>query len=113
MKQGKLYGVSVGPGDPELMTLKAVRAIQEADVLAVPNIGHKRQTALSIAEEYTDGKLQIRPCRPADCPAECRRAQPDGLICCRIGGQVLRVDAVRVDCESADRGPVCVQIFTV
>ena len=59
---GKLYGVSVGPGDPELLTLKAVRAIEEADVVAVPNIGHKRQTAYEIAEAYLDGKELL------DCP---------------------------------------------
>ncbi|MFK4770307.1 precorrin-2 C(20)-methyltransferase [Rhizobium sp. ZW T2_16] len=32
--KGKLTGVGTGPGDPELMTLKAVRAINEADVVA-------------------------------------------------------------------------------
>lgn len=31
---GRLYGVGTGPGDPELLTVKAVRAIGEADVLA-------------------------------------------------------------------------------
>ena len=31
---GKLLGVGVGPGDPELMTLKAMRALGEADVVA-------------------------------------------------------------------------------
>lgn len=31
---GKLWGVGTGPGDPELMTLKAVRALAEADVVA-------------------------------------------------------------------------------
>ena len=56
MAKGKLYGVSVGPGDPELLTLRAIRTIREADVIAVPNIGHKRQTAFTIAEEYLEGK---------------------------------------------------------
>ena len=34
--QGIYTGVGVGPGDPELMTLKAVRAVRECDVIAVP-----------------------------------------------------------------------------
>ena len=33
---GRLYGVGVGPGDPELMTLKACRVIEECPVAAVP-----------------------------------------------------------------------------
>ena len=32
MAKGKLTGVGVGPGDPELLTLKAVRILREADV---------------------------------------------------------------------------------
>jgi len=61
MSKGMLYGVSVGPGDPELLTVKAIRVIQESDVIAVPNIGHKRQTAYTIAEAYLDGK-QLLEC---------------------------------------------------
>ena len=33
---GTLYGVSVGPGDPELLTLKAARIIRQCPVIAVP-----------------------------------------------------------------------------
>lgn len=37
MKQaGKFYGIGVGPGDPELMTLKAVRTIRDCDVIVLP-----------------------------------------------------------------------------
>ena len=34
--KGIAYGVGVGPGDPEYMTLKAVRLIRENRVIAVP-----------------------------------------------------------------------------
>jgi precorrin-2/cobalt-factor-2 C20-methyltransferase len=34
MSAGRLIGVGVGPGDPELLTLKAIRALEEADVIA-------------------------------------------------------------------------------
>ena len=34
--KGTVYGVGVGPGDPELMTLKAVRLIRENEIIAVP-----------------------------------------------------------------------------
>lgn len=33
---GILYGVGVGPGDPELMTIKAVRVIRECEVIGIP-----------------------------------------------------------------------------
>lgn len=46
---GKLYGVGVGPGDPELMTIKAVRIIKEADVIAVPGKEKESCVAYTIA----------------------------------------------------------------
>ena len=64
MAKGKLYGVSVGPGDPELLTLKAVRTITEADVVAIPDIGHKRRTAYAIAETYLEGKETLECSTP-------------------------------------------------
>lgn len=49
MSVGKLIGVGVGPGDPELMTLKAMRALREADVIAhfakAGNASHARAIA--------------------------------------------------------------------
>ncbi|MEE9615079.1 MAG: precorrin-2 C(20)-methyltransferase [Thermodesulfobacteriota bacterium] len=38
-KLGTLWGVGIGPGDPELLTLKAVRVIEAAGVVAVPTSG--------------------------------------------------------------------------
>ena len=49
MGKGILYGVGVGPGDPELMTVKAVRAALAADLIAVPHREAARCTALKIA----------------------------------------------------------------
>ena len=37
MSKGVCYGVSAGPGDPELLTLKAVKIIKEADVIFLPS----------------------------------------------------------------------------
>lgn len=50
-KTGKLYGLGVGPGDPELMTLKAVRLIRECQVVAIPASGQDTNAAFKIAEE--------------------------------------------------------------
>ncbi len=36
MKIGTLYGISVGPGDPELITIKGLRSLQQAPVVAFP-----------------------------------------------------------------------------
>lgn len=47
---GKLIGIGVGPGDPELMTFKALKAIKECDVLAVPDADKGTSTAYRIVE---------------------------------------------------------------
>ncbi|MEU6944139.1 precorrin-3B C(17)-methyltransferase [Streptomyces sp. NPDC046316] len=49
---GKLYGVGLGPGDPNLMTLAAVKAIASADVIAYHSARHGRSIARSIAAEH-------------------------------------------------------------
>jgi precorrin-2 C20-methyltransferase / precorrin-3B C17-methyltransferase len=52
---GVLYGVGLGPGDPELVTVKAARIIGAADVVAYHSARHGRSVARSIAEPYLRG----------------------------------------------------------
>jgi len=58
--KGKLYGVGVGPGDPELMTLKAVRTIKECPVIAVPVSDKNTCLAYKIASSAVD--IESKPC---------------------------------------------------
>lgn len=61
--KGTFYGVSVGPGDPELLTLQAVRLIRKCPVLAAPQTSSGQMLALDIARsalgEALDGKTII------------------------------------------------------
>ncbi|WIV52568.1 precorrin-2 C(20)-methyltransferase [Amycolatopsis nalaikhensis] len=59
MSLGKLYGVGLGPGDPELMTVKAARLISEAQVIAYHCARHGRSIARSVAEPYLrEGQIE-------------------------------------------------------
>lgn len=65
--QGKLYGVGVGPGDPELLTLKALRLIKENEVIAVPGKDIRASVAYQIvkgAYEDLDKKTLIPVAMP-------------------------------------------------
>ncbi|MGK3204212.1 precorrin-2 C(20)-methyltransferase [Amycolatopsis sp. MEPSY49] len=56
---GTLYGVGLGPGDPELMTVKAARLISEASVIAYHCARHGRSIARSVAEPYLrEGQIE-------------------------------------------------------
>ena len=46
---GKFIGVGVGPGDAELITLKAVRVLNETGVIAVPRTKGEKNAAFDIA----------------------------------------------------------------
>lgn len=52
---GTLYGVGVGPGDPELVTVKAARIIGAAEVIAYHSARHGRSNARACAEPYLRG----------------------------------------------------------
>ena len=61
--KGTFYGVSVGPGDPELLTLQAVRLIRKCPVLAAPQTSSGQMLALDIARsalgKALDGKTIV------------------------------------------------------
>ncbi len=65
--KGKLYGVGVGPGDPELLTLKALRLIRENPVIAVPGEDIRASVAYQIvkgAYEALDEKTLLPVAMP-------------------------------------------------
>jgi precorrin-2/cobalt-factor-2 C20-methyltransferase len=51
-ESGKLYGLGLGPGDPELLTLKAYRILQAVPVVAYPASPDGRCISRSIVAEY-------------------------------------------------------------
>ena len=53
-KQGVFYAVSVGPGDPELLTRQACRVLEVCDVIAAPRAKAGRMLALDIAGGAVD-----------------------------------------------------------
>lgn len=57
---GTFFGIGVGPGDPELLTVKAINAIKQADVLIAPKTEKKDgSVALSIAKPYLKDDIEI------------------------------------------------------
>ena len=59
-EKGILYGIGVGPGDPELLTLKAVRALGEVDVVfAAASTKNDYSTALSIARPHLKPDVRV------------------------------------------------------
>jgi len=60
--QGKLYGIGTGPGDPELITIKAVNALKSADILFVPVTKKEKESfAFEIVKNYVKSDIKIIP----------------------------------------------------
>ena len=58
--RGTFYGIGVGPSDPELLTVKAIKAIEAADVLIAPKTEKKDgSVALEIARPYLKKDIEI------------------------------------------------------
>lgn len=58
---GIMYGIGVGPGDPELLTLKAVKRIREVDVIAIPHSDKSICTAYQIAKKAVP-EIEYKEC---------------------------------------------------
>jgi precorrin-2/cobalt-factor-2 C20-methyltransferase len=74
MTAAKLIGVGVGPGDPELLTLKATRALGEADVVAhFAKAGNPSHSRAIVAEHLRGGVVELPLLYPVttEQPKEC------------------------------------------
>lgn len=73
-ERGRLYGLGVGPGDPELLTLKALRLLRAVPVVAYPAPENGDSFARSIVAAWIEGhqrEIAIRfPMRPGPPPVE-------------------------------------------
>lgn len=97
--QGKVYGLGVGPGDPELITLKSLRLLRACPVLAYPAPETGDSLARAIIAEHLPGdqiEIPIRmPLEVARFPAQAvydRAAE-------EIGEQVAQGRDVAVICQ--------------
>ena len=62
MTTGKFYGIGVGPGDPELITLKAIRVLEHCNVIAAPRTrgGLQDKTILPLSFAMSSDRALLR-----------------------------------------------------
>ena len=77
----------MGPGDPELLTIKAQRIIRQSPVLAVPDAGRGEKTALAIAGELAEGKQLLYCAAPMirdEAQLDAAYEQNADLVCAQL-----------------------------
>ncbi|HEX7468669.1 MAG TPA: SAM-dependent methyltransferase, partial [Methanobacterium sp.] len=58
MKKGKLFGIGVGPGDTDLLTIKAAKILRNVDVVCSPRSAEsKNSLALSIVQPVLNERV--------------------------------------------------------
>jgi precorrin-2/cobalt-factor-2 C20-methyltransferase len=117
---GRLYGIGVGPGDPELLTLKALRLLRQVPVIAYPAPEHGESFARSIVGGWIAGhqrEITIRfPMQPGPPPLsiydaaaaaladELERGRDVALLC--QGDPLFYGSSINVFSRLAGRYPV-------
>ena len=68
-RKGIFYGVGVGPGDPELLTVKALRTLERCPVIAAPQTKSGEMLALDIVRRAAalEGKTILPQIGRASC----------------------------------------------
>ena len=61
MTTGRLFGLGVGPGDPDLITLKALKLLKAADVVAYPTGKADGGNARAAVAPHINGKQELLP----------------------------------------------------
>ena len=89
---GRLYGVGVGPGDPELLTIRAQKVLQHVPVICVPQASNQRDSiALGIVKEFLESEQEIVrlpfPTDDADATSGVWREAAKTVIACLEQGQ--------------------------
>jgi precorrin-2/cobalt-factor-2 C20-methyltransferase len=97
--RGRLLGVGVGPGDPELLTLKAVRVLQESPVIAYVSVKGQPSVARRIAARHLPaGRREMNLALPMQPARELADAAYDEAAS-RIGTELEQGLDVAVLCE--------------
>jgi precorrin-2/cobalt-factor-2 C20-methyltransferase len=95
---GTLFGIGVGPGDPELLTLKAVRLLGQVPVIAYPAPVEGDSLARSIAAAHIPaGIVEIALCMPFDPAKRADEVYDAGALA--IAGHLAAGRDVGVLCE--------------
>lgn len=84
---GTLYGIGIGPGDAELITVKAVKLIKKCNIIAIPKSGDGERIALNIAraavpeiDEKTIVELHMPMTRDKKHLKECHEKAAENII---------------------------------
>lgn len=81
-KKGKITGIGVGPGDPQMLTIKALRAIESCDVAVLPGEEPKDTVAYKIVEQVypqlADKELLAVPMPMTKDPEKLERSHKEG-----------------------------------